>query len=51
MPTKHKNMYGGRNPGDIPAYFVTEAVHYLRLPVATVRSWAIGRNYQTQSGV
>jgi uncharacterized protein (DUF433 family) len=35
-------------PGDPrlrPAYAVTEAAHYLRLPVATLRSWVAGRTY------
>lgn len=28
-----------------PAYSVTEAAHYLRMPVATLRSWVAGRSY------
>ena len=32
------------------AYTVAEAAHYLRLPAATLRSWAVGRNYQTSEG-
>jgi uncharacterized protein (DUF433 family) len=44
------DIYKGKNPGDVPVYSVAEAAHYLRLPVATVRSWAIGRQYPTQSG-
>jgi uncharacterized protein (DUF433 family) len=31
-------------------YSISEAAHYLRLPVATIRSWAIGRKYPTRSG-
>jgi uncharacterized protein (DUF433 family) len=44
------DIYKGRLPADIPVYSLSEAAHYLRLPVATVRSWAIGRQYPTQSG-
>jgi uncharacterized protein (DUF433 family) len=44
------DIYGGEQPGDVPVYTISEAAHYLRLPVATVRSWAIGRQYPTQSG-
>jgi uncharacterized protein (DUF433 family) len=28
-----------------PAYSVAEAAHYLRMPVATLRSWVAGRSY------
>lgn len=30
---------------DQPAYTVTEAARYLKLPLATLRSWTIGREY------
>jgi uncharacterized protein (DUF433 family) len=35
---------------DAPAYTVAEAAHYLRLPAATLRSWALGRHYPTVEG-
>ncbi len=44
------DVYKGKNPGDVPVYSISEAAHYLRLPVATIRSWAIGRQYPTQFG-
>jgi len=44
------DIYRGKKPGDVPIYSVSEAAHYLQLPVATVRSWAIGRKYPTRSG-
>ncbi len=43
-------LYGGRDPRDTPAYFISDAAHYLRLPSATVRSWVVGRRYPTESG-
>ena len=33
-----------------PAYGVTEAAHYLRLPPATLSSWTLGRDYETADG-
>lgn len=33
-----------------PAYPVAEAARYLKLPPATLRSWALGRGYPTRKG-
>jgi uncharacterized protein (DUF433 family) len=44
------DIYGGKNPRDVPVYSISEAAHYLRIPTATIRSWALGRQYPTQSG-
>jgi uncharacterized protein (DUF433 family) len=38
-----KDIYRGANPIDLPAYTVAAAAHYLRLPLTTVRYWALGR--------
>lgn len=35
------------NPREAPAYTIGEASAYLRLPVATLRSWLVGRPYTT----
>ena len=35
---------------ETPSYGITEAAHYLRIPIATLRSWVIGRYYPTESG-
>lgn len=35
---------------EMPAYSIPQAAHYLRLPVATLRSWVVGRNYPTGGG-
>jgi uncharacterized protein (DUF433 family) len=35
---------------DAPAYTLAEAARYLRLPAATLRSWALGRQYPTAEG-
>ena len=34
-----------------PAYAVAEASRYLKLPAATLRSWAVGRPYPKRDGV
>lgn len=34
----------------MPAYSSFEASHYLRVPPNTIRNWAIGYTYPTQSG-
>lgn len=44
-------MYGGRDPRQLPAYSVPDAARYLRIPTATLRSWVVGRKYPVQDGV
>lgn len=43
-------IYGGRDPRDVPLYPVREAAHYLRLPESTLRSWVYGRTYPKSGG-
>jgi len=38
------------DPRITPAYSVAQAAHYLKIPVPTVRSWVVGREYPRQSG-
>lgn len=45
MKNQSPNIYGGRDPREVPAYNVTEAAGYLRLAPATLRSWVAGRSY------
>src|SRR5262245_27698890 len=35
---------------DLAAYTLAEAARYLRLPLATLRSWVLGRQYPTAEG-
>lgn len=35
--------YIGRDPREIPAYRFVEAAHYLQMPKATLRAWALGQ--------
>jgi uncharacterized protein (DUF433 family) len=39
------------DPRDQPAYTLAEAARYLKLPIATLRSWVAGRPYPTSEGV
>lgn len=39
------------DPRDTPAYTLIEAARYIKLPVATLRSWVVGRPYPKGSGV
>jgi len=43
-------LYDGRDPGEIPAYLMSEAAHYAGIPVATLRDWTTGRTYSTAEG-
>jgi uncharacterized protein (DUF433 family) len=38
------------DPREMPAYNIGEAAHYLRIPIATLRSWVRGRAYPTERG-
>jgi hypothetical protein len=44
------DLYGGKDPRELPAYGISEAAHYLQLPRATLRSWVLGQPYITQKG-
>lgn len=44
------DIYGGRDPREIPAYSIAEAGRYLRIAPATLRSWVIGRPYLRRDG-
>jgi len=39
------------DPREVPIYSVGEAAGYLHIPPATLRSWTVGRTYETQAGV
>ena len=38
------------DPRELPAFTIREAARYLQLPVATLKSWVLGRHYPTQTG-
>lgn len=51
MPARSETrQYERGNPRELPAYGLAEAAHYLRIPIATLRSWVCGRYYPTENG-
>ncbi|MDF5719728.1 MAG: DUF433 domain-containing protein [Rhizonema sp. PD37] len=44
------NLYQGKDPRNIGTYSAMDAVHYLRVPYSTVRSWVFGARYKTKAG-
>lgn len=50
MRRPKSTIYGDDDPLDIPAYGIAEAAHYLRVPLATLRTWCSGRWYSTARG-
>lgn len=49
MP-RRGDVYSGQDPRYLPFYGLAEAALCLRLPVATLRQWAVGRPYPTKDG-
>ncbi len=47
---KRSDIYGGRDPRDIPTYSFYETSRWLQIPLPTLRSWTRGRYYNTTSG-
>lgn len=45
-----KDVYGGQDPREMPAYSIPEAAHYLQMPPSTLRSWVKGWAYRTEAG-
>ena len=51
MPFKaHIQQTINDDPREMPAFTLAEAAHYLRIPLATLRSWVRGRYYPTDRG-
>ncbi len=50
MKLRDKELYKRLDPREISAYTIPEAAHYLRIPVATLRSWVVGRYYPVKAG-
>lgn len=39
------DIYGGRDPREVPLYSIREAAGYLSVPASTLRSWVKGQRY------
>lgn len=50
MPPVTRRNAATRDIRDRPAYPLAEAARYLKVPPATLRSWFLGRKYQTADG-
>jgi uncharacterized protein (DUF433 family) len=44
------DIYGGRDPREIPAYRFTDAATYLGIAIPTLRSWVKGTHYSIKGG-
>jgi hypothetical protein len=44
------DIYGGRDPREIPAYRFTDAASYLGIAVTTLRAWVKGMHYSVKGG-
>ncbi|MGH9872647.1 MAG: DUF433 domain-containing protein [Pyrinomonadaceae bacterium] len=44
------DIYGGRDPREVPAYRFTDAASYLGIAVTTLRAWVKGMHYSIKGG-
>ncbi|MGK7875201.1 MAG: DUF433 domain-containing protein [Xenococcaceae cyanobacterium] len=44
------DLYGGKDPRDIPSYSIGDAARYLRIPSSTIRAWTVGYRYPIKDG-
>jgi uncharacterized protein (DUF433 family) len=45
---RSKDIYGGQDPREVPAYSVAEAAHLAQLPVTTLSHWVSGQPYSAK---
>lgn len=43
-----RDIYGGADPRDLPAYPLLEVARYLRIPAGTLRAWVAGQSYRVR---
>jgi len=48
VATTTKDIYGGRDPRDVPTYSIKDAARFLIIPSTTLHSWVTGQTYLTQ---
>ena len=48
--TTTTDIYGGKLPRELPLYPVAAAARIIRMNKATLRTWVLGRSYQTREG-
>lgn len=42
-PVGARDIYGGRDPAEVPAYTILDVVKWVRVPASTVRAWVLGQ--------
>jgi uncharacterized protein (DUF433 family) len=47
---RRTDIYGGKNPRELPFYSLAEAARIVRIHPATLRTWVLGRPYPTSRG-
>jgi uncharacterized protein (DUF433 family) len=50
MNRQGKDLYGGRDPREVPTYSVAEAAHLAEVPVTTLAHWVAGQPYVAKGG-
>lgn len=50
QPLAKIDIYGGKDPRDIPNYSIGDAARYLKIPHSTIRSWVVGSTYKVKDG-
>ncbi len=50
MSKQTQDIYGGKDPRDIPLYSIPEAAGYIHLAPATLKTWVHGRKYMRVDG-
>ncbi|MBN1610004.1 MAG: DUF433 domain-containing protein [Polyangiaceae bacterium] len=50
MSRDPSNIYGGRDPREVPSYPISYAASLVGVPVSTLRAWVAGRSYPIKSG-
>ena len=50
MSLKTVPRFEDSDPRYLPTYTLSEASHYLLIPIATLRSWVVGRHYPVREG-
>jgi uncharacterized protein (DUF433 family) len=50
VTTPKHDIYGGKDPRDVPTYPLPDAARILRLPESTLRTWVNGQAYSTKNG-
>ncbi len=50
MTMRNLKSLGYQDLREVPCYSIAEAAHYLRIPLATLRSWVLGRYYPSEAG-